>query len=221
MEDDWHVGMLGTNPSDEPVSIREAELLELVRAEVVCPTVKQLHHLRTRLYLVGQVHDERLGEMIQKRVQHLGIVHHHGLGDPAILLSFALHCICRKCPGGANKPDKRSFVVNGRANGGQNLLDKRQRGLGVIHGLEGPDIVHAPHRVHDSRALALNDVKLDAHRRQGSKDVGEKDDSVSAKCPPGLQRELDGDVGRLGAVTEGVLVGVLAELSHVAAGLAH
>jgi hypothetical protein len=49
----------------------------------------------------------------------------------------------------------------------------------------------------DDGALALDDVKFDAHGREGCEDVAEHDDAVRSERPPRLQGQLYGDIGRL------------------------
>ena len=171
------------------------------------PRVEELHDLRAALDLVLAVGDERLGQVVQEGVQHLGVVHHDLLGLEQVPVGLGLHGVRRERPGRADEAQQRGHVLGVAlvaagdlgAQRGQDLAHEGQRRRGVVHGLERAHVLHAAHGRADEGALALDDVELDAERGQRREDVREHDDAVRAERAPRLQRELDGDVGRLGA----------------------
>lgn len=79
MEYDWHMWIPGPHCLCEPVGIWQAELSKLLRAEVVSPAVKQLHHLSTSLNLVANIYDQRIGEVVQECMKDCGVVEHDAL----------------------------------------------------------------------------------------------------------------------------------------------
>jgi hypothetical protein len=54
----------------------------------------------------------------------------------------------------------------------------------------------------DQGALALDDVEVDPHARQGREDVGEQDHAVGLEGAEGLHRDLIGEIGVLRALAE-------------------
>ena len=197
------------------------ELEKLLGRQVVRPRVEDLHDLRAAVNLVAHVHAERLGEVREVRVQGFRVLGHDLLGLQQVAVASPLHGVRRERPGRAHEAEHRALALDLSPQRAQDLAHEGQRRVGVVQGLERLDRVHRANGALDDRALTFDDVELDAHRGQGGEDVGEHDHAVGLERAPRLHGELDGDLGRLRAVPETVLVGVLAELRHVPASLAH
>ena len=58
-------------------------------------------------------------------------------------------------------------------------------------------LVHGANGGGDDGALALDDVEFDAERGERGEDVREHDDAIRAEGAPGLEGELDRNLGRL------------------------
>mmetsp|Transcript_12589 Transcript_12589/g.27193 ORF Transcript_12589/g.27193 Transcript_12589/m.27193 type:complete len:286 (+) Transcript_12589:818-1675(+) len=207
MQDDGHVWVLGLERLGDALGIGQAELGKLVGGQVVRPGVKQLDDLCTALNLVAGIHDERLSQVVEHGVQDVGAVVHDLLCLLAVLVRLALHGVGGQGPGRANEAEQGGVaVVHLLAQAGEDGVDEGQAGGGVVHGAQRLDLLHAAHWLHDGGALALDHVKLNTQGGQGGEDVGEEDDAVGLEGAQGLQRQLNGNVGGLGAHAEGVLV---------------
>ena len=67
----------------------------------------------------------------------------------------------------------------------------------------------------------MAEFEFEAHGFGGDEDVGENDDGVNAEEAKGLERDLDGEVGRFANLKKCVICADGAILGEIAAGLAH
>ena len=83
------------------------------------------------------------------------------------------------------------------------------------------DVSGGPDGVGDRRPLALDEVELEAHRREGEQQVREEDGRVEVDDVERLQRDDDGQFRLTAQLEQGVLLAKRAILRKVAAGLPH
>ena len=83
------------------------------------------------------------------------------------------------------------------------------------------DVGRRPYRVLDRRSLALDEVELEAHRREGQQQVGKEDRGVEVDDVERLERDDDGELRLAAELEQGVLLPERAVLRKVAAGLTH
>ena len=159
--------------------------------------------------------------MIQQLVEDLRLLERHGLDHGVVLAALAFNDVGRERPRGTDEAENSCFIADALTETAQHLTHKGHR-LGWIEGTQGIDLSHAADRIADLRALAFDDVEINAHPRKRSEDVREQDHAVRLEGVEGLHRDLIGEIRVLGAFAEaGVLVAKIPVDLHVTTGLTH
>mmetsp|Transcript_9181 Transcript_9181/g.37705 ORF Transcript_9181/g.37705 Transcript_9181/m.37705 type:complete len:401 (+) Transcript_9181:787-1989(+) len=223
-EDDRDVRMRLPHRFRDAQRVGLGEELEVVGRDVVGPRLEDLDDLRAAVGLVHRIRSDRVGHRREEAVRERRVRVHHRLDAQRVPRRAALDRVGRERPRRADEADERRLALGLAAQVPERLAHEgelRRRVEARRGALEGRDARVGPERVADGGALGGHDVEVDAERGQHGENVREHDDAVHAEGAPALQRQLRRDLGRLGPHAEGVVVGELAELGHVAARLPH
>src|SRR5688500_9632315 len=99
----------------------------------------------------------------------------------------------------------------------ENVLERLAR----IVGPEPSDVGGRTNRVVDRGAFTLDELELEAHRREWDQEVRKQDRGVDIDNVDGLHRDRNGQFGLLADLQKGIALPQLAVIRHVAARLAH
>mmetsp|Transcript_12877 Transcript_12877/g.36911 ORF Transcript_12877/g.36911 Transcript_12877/m.36911 type:complete len:342 (+) Transcript_12877:6421-7446(+) len=222
VEDDGQVGALLLGLLDDVGKIWAREDVKVARGELGSPGVEDLDGLGAVVRLVLDVGDHGVGELLQQAVEHVGVAEHELLDVRVVLAHASLDDVGGQGEGGANKAEHgRLTAANFLPEPAEGLADVGDAVLRVELG-DRIDLLLGPDGVEDNGPLAGQDVKRDVHAGDRGENVREQNDAVRLEGPPRLKRDLDGEVGVLGALPEGLvdLAHVLIHL-HVPARLPH
>ena len=103
-------------------------------------------------------------------MQQLRFAEGHRFDHGVVLAAFAFHHIGGQGPGGTHKAEYGSFIANRLTQAAKYLAHKRHR-LGRLQGPQCLYLGEVADWVLDQGPLALNDVEVDPHPRQGREDV--------------------------------------------------
>mmetsp|Transcript_3017 Transcript_3017/g.8964 ORF Transcript_3017/g.8964 Transcript_3017/m.8964 type:complete len:305 (+) Transcript_3017:501-1415(+) len=197
MENEWGIRILGLDAGDDALRVRGRKLGKLLRGEVVCPRVKQLHDLCTRLDLIADIIRQLIGQMRQHRVQQRRVVHHHLLRLGAVPVSLALDRIRGQRPRRPDESQHGRLITHLLPQRLQSLRHERQSRRRIVQRDQPRKIVCVPDGIGNDGPRPLDHVKLDPHGRQRRQNVTEHNYTIRLERVPRLQRQLDRNGGRL------------------------
>ncbi len=151
---------------DDALRVRGRKLGKLLRGEVVCPRVKQLHDLCTRLDLIADIIRQLIGQMRQHRVQQRRVVHHHLLRLGAVPVSLALDRIRGQRPRRPDESQHGRLITHLLPQRLQSLRHERQSRRRIVQRDQPRKIVCVPDGIGNDGPRPLDHVKLDPHGRQ-------------------------------------------------------
>ena len=108
--------------------------------------------------------------MIEKLVQQRRFLEGHGLDHGVVFAALALHHVHGQSPGSANKAQHGCLIAHALTQATQNFTHKGHR-FSWVQWTQGLYLSHGADRVTDLGALALDDVEINPHARQGREDV--------------------------------------------------
>ena len=159
--------------------------------------------------------------MIKQFVQQFRLTEGHGLDHRIVLAALAFHHVGSQGPWSTNEAQHSGFVADALAQATQHFADEGH-GFAWIQRAQCVDLIDVANRLTDLRALAFNDVEVDAHAGQRCEDVGEENHAIRLESSEGLHRDLIGEIRVLGAFAKaGVLISQVAVDLHIPAGLTH
>ena len=200
--------------------------------ELAAPGVEEHDALRARLDLEADVLGHGLGQLVQDGVEEGGVGEGHGLDGGVGGGGLALHQVGGQRPGAAHEAQQRGAGADKLvAQGAQRVRHEAQ--AAQVQGAHLLHILRAAHGALDDGALHVVNLERHAQRGQGGQDVAarkgrrseqrrrrrrcarlarrrrspEDDHPVRTERAVGLQRDLNHQVGGLGAERGG-------EVSH-------
>jgi len=135
-----------------------------------------------------QVGNERLGELLEKRVRKLGLLEEEALDEDEALRATSLHHVRSQGEGRAREADHGDGVGERAARAADGFGDEARRLLWVRHA-EARHVCSRPQRVREMRPL-VPEFELHPHRLHRDEDVREDDGRVDAEAGDGLDRHL-------------------------------
>mmetsp|Transcript_40227 Transcript_40227/g.84491 ORF Transcript_40227/g.84491 Transcript_40227/m.84491 type:complete len:238 (-) Transcript_40227:132-845(-) len=185
-----------------------------------CPRIENLNQLGTILNLEQSIFSQTLSQILQNSMKQLGLRECHLLNFQIFFRCFSLHEVCGERVRTSDKSEDSRL--------GRHLVTESAEGLGHEgSGRGGIDEVHLLHVIvrfqwFDDRSDLFVNVEFDTHAGEGSENVTEKNASIRLIIPPGLQRNLHGNIGDFTSFPEGgVLFAQIAVFLNVTSSLTH
>src|SRR5262249_46038747 len=202
-----------------PLEVREAEGLEVARAELSSPAVEDLDDGGPGVDLHLEVRDEGAGELVEEDVGEEGLLEEEPLDEDEAPRAAPLDHVGGEGEGGAGESDGGDAVVEGGAGAADGPGEK----AGALDGVRHHELVDVGGGAEGRREVGtlVAELQLHAHALDGDEDVGEDDGGIDPEAPDGLDGDLGGQVGRLAEGEELHLLPDGAVLREVSPRLAH
>src|ERR1041384_1672002 len=183
------------NRSEYLLLIRQSELLVIRSRKLARPRIEELNDLRARFDLRVEIQDNRVGDLVQQRVERIRIGVHHPFDVGVVSRTAAFDHVSGKGPWRARKPDQRNRLVKFSPQSAYNLHHKarlfdRIRNDQAIHLRSGAN------RIGKLGALLFSQPNFLAHCFDGDQDVAEHDHRVNPDDSIRLQRNFYGKLRR-------------------------
>ena len=193
--DDRHVRMTRTQALGDPHHRIERPVEELFLRKHPRPGIEKLDGIGARIDLMAEMVDDRVDEEIDQQLEgfRMGIGPSLHLGE--VLAAAAFDHVAGQREGSAGESQERRFLRQLRPRPADRLIDRRQVLLQARPG-QAAELRGIGQRL-ELRTLALLEPDLLAERIGHHQDVGEDDRRVEPEPANGLQRHLDGLVGRV------------------------
>jgi hypothetical protein len=191
-----------------------------IAAQGARPRVEELEGLGPGFHLRPQVVGHHVREAAAQAVPRLGLRVHEGLGLLIGGRGAAFDRIRRQGERGAAEADQWHSAVqflSQQTDGLEHVAERFSR----LEGPEPVDITGLPDRVIDRRPLTLDEIEVEAHRRERHQQIREQDGGVDVDGVHRLQGDRNRKLRLPADLEERVALAKRPVLGHIAARLAH
>src|SRR6185369_660682 len=169
--------------------VRQGELLVVFTRELARPGIEELNHLRAGFNLRVQIEDDRVRDLIQKRVKRIGFGVHHALDLSVVSGAAPLDHVSRQSPGRTRKSDQRYGAIQLAPESAYDFHHKPGF-LDRIRHDQAIDLGARTNRIRKLGSLLLGQLYFLTHRFHRNQDVAEHDHRIDADDAMRLKRDF-------------------------------